>query len=166
MEYWRIIQFTIRSEIMVDYISDKCKISITLLTEFIKSVDKDFTPPLTGRVNIEEWIDKIYSKGSIILAESESKYIGCILFYSNDIMNRKGYIAYLAVDSKYRRLGIAKSMLDRCVDISRNNNMLSITVYTNNPGALKLYESGGFQIEAQEEIEKYGVIQTLLNKQL
>lgn len=151
---------------MVKYISRKEEISLLRLANFVKSVDKDFTPPLTGRVDIEEWIDKIYSKGSIVIAESNGEYIGCILFYSNDTESKKGYIAYLAVDSKYRRLGVAKSMLDRCVDISRNNNMISIAVYTNNPGALKLYLSRGFQIGVSQVIEEYGVIQTLLNKQL
>lgn len=151
---------------MVNYISDKDKVSLTLLKEFVKSLDKDFTPPLTGRINIDEWIYKIYSKGSVILAEREGEYIGAILFYSNNMESREGYIAYLAVDSKFRRLGVAKSMLDKCIEVSKSNGMHSIIVYTNNRGALKLYVSRGFQIKTYEEIEKYGIIQTLLTKQL
>lgn len=151
---------------MVNYISDKDKVNLTLLKEFVKSVDKDFTPPLTGRINIDEWIYKIYSKGSVILAERKGEYIGSILFYSNNMESREGYIAYLAVDSKFRRLGVAKSMLDKCIEVSKSNGMRSIIVYTNNPGALKLYVSRGFQIKTYEEIEKYDIIQTLLTKQL
>lgn len=151
---------------MVNYISDKDKVNLTLLKEFVKSVDKDFTPPLTGRINIDEWIYKIYSKGSVILAERKGEYIGSILFYSNNMESREGYIAYLAVDSKFRRLGVAKSMLDKCIEVSKSNGMHSIIVYTNNPGALKLYVSRGFQIKTYEEIEKYDITQTLLTKQL
>ena len=43
---------------MVKYISRKEEISLLQLANFVKSVDKDFTPPLTGRVDIEEWNKK------------------------------------------------------------------------------------------------------------
>lgn len=151
---------------MVNYIIDKKNINSILLTEFVKSVDKDFTPPLVGRVDIDLWVKKIYERGSIVIAEVDGIYVGCLLFYSNNIETKEGYIAYLAVDSSFRRQGLANTMLEKAIEISRASLMHSISVYTNNPAALKLYKSIGFQVESQEGLEECNIIQTYLIKKL
>ena len=151
---------------MVNYVIDKKNINLILLAEFIKSVDKDFTPPLAGRVDIDLWIKKIYERGSIVLAEVDGTYAGCLLFYSNNIETKEGYIAYMAVDSSFRRRGLACTMLEKSIEISRASLMHSISVYTNNPAALKLYKRMGFHVESQEIVEVFNVTQTYLIKQL
>lgn len=151
---------------MVKYIIDKENISTGRLTEFVKSVDKDFHPPLSGRVDIEEWVKKIYEKGTMVIAEMNKTYIGCILFYANDEVNRKGYIAYLAVDPLYRGLGVAKTMLDNCMVVSKEKGMISMNVYTNSSSALKLYMGKGFNVECEKYVEEYNVTSTFLTKSL
>ena len=151
---------------MVNYIIEKDKVDLALLSEFVKFVDKDFVPPLVGRVDIDLWIEKVYDKGSIVLAEYGDVYVGCLLFYANDVESRTGYIAYLAVESQYRRLGIAKKMLECCFNISRASSMSSISAYTNNPHALSLYKRMGFVEKSSKVIEEYSVTRTFLIKQL
>ena len=150
---------------MVDYITDKGQICNELLTEYVKSADVYFCPPLTGRIDIESWVNKIYINASVVIAEDGGRYIGCIFFYSNDTAEGKGYIAYLVVNSEYRGMGIAKTMLDTCIHISRDAGMRSINVYTYNPGAVALYKSRGF-VQVSQVIDDDNLIQTFLIKQL
>ena len=151
---------------MVTYITDKKYASQASLIDFIKSVDKDFTPPLTGRVDIDAWVNKIYNNGLFVIAVEGENYVGCLLFYANDLLTANGYISYLAVDTKCRRLGIAGRMLSESVDISKKAGMESMSVYTNNPGALALYIKYGFKVKSQEFVSEYKVVSTFLSKNL
>lgn len=149
---------------MVKYIIDKESISLSDLTNFVKFVDKDFTPPLLGRVDIDAWLSKIYATGSIVLAMNDDDIIGCLLFYANDLTSKEGYISYLVVDARYRGLGIAKSLLNECFKISRCNGMTIIKVFTNNPIASSLYQQAGFDVVSEEPIKEFGVVNVSLKK--
>lgn len=149
---------------MVKYVTDKECISLSDLTNFVKFVDKDFTPPLLGRVDIDAWLSKIYVTGSIVLAMNDDDIIGCLLFYANDLTSKEGYISYLVVDARYRGLGIAKSLLNECFKISRCNGMTIIKVFTNNPIASSLYQQAGFDVVSEEPIEEFGVVNVSLKK--
>ena len=149
---------------MVKYVTDKECISLSDLTKFVKFVDKDFTPPLLGRVDIDAWLCKIYATGSLVLAINEDDIIGCLLFYANDLTSKEGYISYLVVDARYRGFGIAKSLLNECFKISRCNGMTIIKVFTNNPIASSLYQQAGFDVVSEEPIEEFGVVNVSLKK--
>jgi ribosomal protein S18 acetylase RimI-like enzyme len=149
---------------MVKYVIDKECISLSDLTNFVKFVDKDFTPPLLGRVDIDAWLSKIYATGSIVLAMNDDDIIGCLLFYANDLTSKEGYISYLVVDARYRGLGIAKSLLNECFKISRCNGMTIIKVFTNNPIASSLYQQAGFDVVSEEPIKEFGVVNVSLKK--
>ena len=151
---------------MVKLITDKNCIDLSKLTSLVKLLDKDFNPPLAGRLNIDTWIRKIYERGVTIVLELDGIYIGCLLFYANDQIDRKAYIAYLVVDGNYRRLGLADLMLESCISISKNLGMRSVSVYTNNPGALELYMKNGFTVIGQEVNEGYNAISTFLMRKL
>ena len=56
---------------MIKYLTDKKEIKKEELLNFIYSVDKDFNPRLVGRVNIEEWINKIFNKADIVVAQKD-----------------------------------------------------------------------------------------------
>lgn len=149
---------------MVKYIINKKCISLSDLIKFVKFVDKDFNPPLLGRVDIDTWLDKIYDAGSIVLAMVDDDIIGCLLFYANDLVSKIGYISYLAVDSRYRGQGIAKKLLNECIISSSENGMERINVYTNNPVASKLYQQAGFYVVNEKSIKEIGVVNIFLNK--
>ena len=151
---------------MVTYVTDKDKLELAMLTRFVESVDKDFTPPLAGRVEIGAWMNKIWKQGSAVVAADDDTYVGVIFFYANDMLGKKGYIAYLAVEPGYRGQGIAKAMLDKCLCLSRAAGMHSVEVYTNNPAARALYENMGFGAVSYTANEEYDLVQTFLIKQL
>lgn len=149
---------------MVKFIIDKNCITLSDLSEFVKFMDKDFNPPLLGRVNIDAWLDKIYTTGSMVLAMMDNCIIGCLLYYANDLDSKAGYISYLGVDARYRGQGIAKSLLNECFNISRYNGMSYINVYTNNPIASSVYQQAGFIVVNEEFIEEFGVVNVSLKK--
>ncbi|WP_225901145.1 N-acetyltransferase [[Leptolyngbya] sp. PCC 7376] len=63
------------------------------------------------------------------------------------------YISNLAVDLQYRRLGIARKLLNRCeVQVRRwNYGSIALHVLDNNEGAKELYRQCGYEIKHSEK---------------
>lgn len=70
-------------------------------------------------------------------------------YFSDNQINNSWYINTLGVSKEYRRQGIARQLLELAVQRALKNQIqcLSLHVYENNQGAIKLYESYGFSKE-------------------
>ncbi|MCL4314167.1 MAG: GNAT family N-acetyltransferase [Candidatus Thermoplasmatota archaeon] len=65
-------------------------------------------------------------------------------------MRTEARILLLAVDEKYRRLGIGSALISRFMEICRQNGFMSIRleVRTDNTAAISFYRNHGFSITA------------------
>ena len=151
---------------MIKYLTDKKEIKKEELLNFIYSVDKDFNPRLVGRVKIEEWINKIFNKAEIVVAQKDKTILGLSVFYANNEIEHTAYIAYLAVSTTSRKQGIASQILSNCFDICKDKDMKRIGVHTNNPNAKKLYEKNGFKVSEHNYLNEQNIIRYFLEKQL
>ncbi len=72
--------------------------------------------------------------------------MGLIGFYANDPVSRTAYISVVGVLETHWRRGIARELLYRAAEISRESGMQTCVLYTHktNCGAIAMYERMGF----------------------
>ncbi|XP_068628422.1 uncharacterized protein [Battus philenor] len=126
----------------IDIISYESEIQ---MPEIMRLIQKDLSEPYsiyTYRYFIHNWPKLCF------LATNEGKCIGaivCKLDMHRNIVKR-GYIAMLAVDKKYRKRKIGSRLVQKAIQAMINDNADEVvleTEITNKP-ALKLYENLGF----------------------
>lgn len=118
------------------------------IVDFLESINYDFNPPLTEKVNLSEYVDKILSSASLIYRlSSENRLIGLVVLYCNNVIDLKSYIALVAVHRDYRGKGIAKDMMKEAIKVVKNNKYLTLGIHSNNEIAISLYLNLGFTIK-------------------
>lgn len=121
---------------------------------FLENMNNEFPIPLTQRVDIEEYVNKVIENGYVVVCLEEQKIIGAILFYANNKEEKQAYISLLGIDSNYRRNHIATHLLDEALKIIKDAKMQKVKVYTHktNEGAKTLYRKNAFEeVESDRE---------------
>lgn len=101
--------------------------------------------------NLDSYAEKISKKGIVLIAEYSEQVLGYIVFYMNDEINKKGYISQIAVNQKYRGLGIGKKLIDQCLGVAEEKKFLKVMLEVDkvNESAIKFYEKLDFHIIAE-----------------
>ncbi|MCK5535943.1 MAG: GNAT family N-acetyltransferase [Bacteroidales bacterium] len=126
--------------------------SLNLICEFIKNIDSDFTPPLSTKVNINEWSYKLNAFATNIIIEDDKKQVIALLsFYVNE--NANSYITFFGISKIHRHKGYGTILLDYCLSYCKKMKSRSITVETwlSNKNAIDLYISKGFRNKTIKE---------------
>ena len=81
--------------------------------------------------------------GMSYLAEVDNKIVGAVLAGHD---GRRGYIHHLAVSVKYRQLGIGRALVERCLQVLREEEIQKchIFIFNNNSSGVKFWESIGW----------------------
>jgi ribosomal protein S18 acetylase RimI-like enzyme len=117
------------------------------LLNFLRKVDHDFNPPLSSKVNLEEYVEKITQQAKLVIRyTTEREIIGLAVLYCNDLKDLKAYVSLVAVASSQRAKGYAKDMMQEAIDHVRRAGFDSVGIHTNNPHAVSLYKNLGFVI--------------------
>ena len=101
-------------------------------------------PIYTYRYFLNGWPDCtiiVYDK------KNNSSFVGCIVGNCEEKKIKKGYIAMLAVDKKYRKKGIGKKLVTLLMEVLNEVykvNEIYLETEVDNYAALGLYESLGF----------------------
>ncbi|NMB57347.1 GNAT family N-acetyltransferase [Candidatus Beckwithbacteria bacterium] len=112
-------------------------------------LDQDFFPPLSLRVNLKFWANKLYTKSEIILAfdQKNNQIIALLCFYCNNHKTKYSYIPVLGVRKDYRENGIMKTLFCYCLNYLKKLNFKILGIKTwDNSIPLKMYKSLGFKI--------------------
>ena len=114
---------------------------------------KSFRNPWS--INLFEFFSKSFPQGFLI-AEVDSKVVGYLIAVLETKLDfrklsivKYGHILNLAVDEKYRRRGIAYSLLEEILRILRENgaSKVYLEVRASNLAAIKLYSKLNFKVE-------------------
>lgn len=115
------------------------------LLAFIKSVDKDFINPISNRIAISTFTEKIHNNALLFSLENNNDIIGFAACYANDLANKEAYIPFFAIRKEYQGTGKGLKLLDFIIqEITVNSIMDNILLHSDNPKAIKLYEKRGF----------------------
>ena len=121
----------------------------------LEACDKDFSPNLSAKVNIETYSEKISTRARTFEAWSGTKLVGLVAAYMNDSTTRTGFITSVSVVKEFAGHGIASALLDHCLARSRKMGMeaVRLEVSLQSRDAIHLYENFGFsEISRQAEM--------------
>jgi Acetyltransferases len=131
----------------------------------LKECKDDFIPPLDQTVNLSEYSEKIKTKALTFEAWINNELAGLVAAYFNDTIHHSGYVTNVSVIKQYKGKGIAKELMNRCIEYATQNNFLQITleVADDNDKAIQLYKKLNFAIFERKE-KKIEMILHLANK--
>lgn len=131
------------------------KIDDMAIAEFISKWDHLFEPPFTTRIKaksdvstINEYVEKLFSKGEVLVSMDADTINGLLGFYCNDIASLEAYIPILLVAPDKSGMGIGSALLRHCLDIieSRGFKRVIVQTWSTNKAASGLYQKNGFTI--------------------
>jgi ribosomal protein S18 acetylase RimI-like enzyme len=129
---------------VVEYLSNKA--SEAEITQHLSRCDADFVPPLSGRVEINDYAKKIASKASRFEAWSGGVLVGLVAAYCNDQEKHIAYITSVSVLCEWMGKGISSHLMSQCIEHAKVSGMrqISLEVASDNTSAIRLYEKNGF----------------------
>jgi len=106
--------------------------------------DEDFNPPLSQRVNLEEYAQKIFQHAVTFEAWSNQNLIGLVAAYLDPPL---GFITNVSVVNDFKRQNIASALVYRCIEFALKENVKSINLEVNKASvaAIKLYNKFNFK---------------------
>jgi ribosomal protein S18 acetylase RimI-like enzyme len=116
------------------------------VVKYLYKIDKIFPDPMSSRVNIEEHMVKLFSRGVVIVALKSDEICGILLGYINDLELRRAYLATLGVSTQVQSMGVGTKLLTTFVDMATKQNMdyIGLHAHRENLRAIKFYEKHGF----------------------
>lgn len=116
------------------------------ITEHLGCCDAYFVPPLSGRVDLNNYAAKIASQATRFEAWSDDRLVGLAAVYCNDQEQRIAYITSVSVLCAWTGCGIAVHLMRQCIEYAKALGMrqINLEVAGDNVPAIRLYEKSGF----------------------
>ncbi len=118
------------------------------LTIHLELCDSSFVPPLSKRVSIIEYANKLLKFSHRLEAWESNQLIGLIAVYCNNPNKNSAYITSVSVLPSYQGKGIGSDLLNNCINhikfLSFSN--IELEVFHENFHAVQLYQSNGFKV--------------------
>jgi ribosomal protein S18 acetylase RimI-like enzyme len=108
-------------------------------------------------VELNNYVEKIFEKSTIISIERNNNLQGFISYYDNDEKNESAFLTMIAIDKKYRHMGYGKGLLEFSVSILRTKGFkkYSLEVLKDNSIAINLYKRLGFIVTEERQQHYY-----------
>jgi ribosomal protein S18 acetylase RimI-like enzyme len=108
--------------------------------------DNNFVPPLSDRVDIQHYAEKLMDKSVRFEAWHGEKLIGLVAAYCNDPTKLTAFITNVSVLPAWQGHGIAAHLLANCLEHVRQLGFgaLKLEVDSRNQAAVGLYRKHGF----------------------
>lgn len=105
-----------------------------------------FNQEINNSQIIDNLSDKFHRFGTFLVAKKGEEICGFSAFYSNDLITYTAFLSMIVVSSNYQGMGIGQLLLNKTIEICRENNMkhLSLEVDKNNNRAIHFYIKNGF----------------------
>ena len=118
-----------------------------LLTH-LRAADAGFEPPLSSRIDLAGYADKLATHARRVEAWQGDLLVGLIAMYANDPA-QGGFITNVSVLPGHQGQGIAGELLTRTLALAAELGLprLRLEVYADNTAALALYRRHGFSAE-------------------
>jgi ribosomal protein S18 acetylase RimI-like enzyme len=115
----------------------------------LKECDSGFNPPLSERVDIVAYAEKIHANAERFEAWIDNRLIGMVAAYVN-LPDRSGFITNVSVVGDARGKGIASTLCSQYLRYAQEQNLKSVAleVGKDNTAAIRLYEKLGFTMHS------------------
>ena len=120
--------------------------SVQQVADHLRCCDAQFVPPLSERVDIPLYAQKIVRHATRFEAWSEGTVVGIAAAYLNDTAGQVAHITNVSVVQAWTGRGLAAALLQQCIEHGRRLGMVSISleVAADNEAARRLYGHAGF----------------------
>ena len=118
----------------------------------LRACADDFAPPLTGRVDIDEYARKIESRATRFEAWADDRLVGLVAVYANDATGELAYVTSVSVAPEDGGHGVGTTLLTNAIESMRRRGFrrMALEVEQGNVVAVRLYTRVGFVVtEAQ-----------------
>ncbi len=112
----------------------------------LQACDADFVPPLSQRVDIDRYADKLAAHAVCVEAWDGGTLAALVAIYCNDTDTRRAHITSVSVLRRWTRQGVAAYLLSQAIAQARLAGMrrIDLEVGVANAAAIALYENFGF----------------------
>jgi ribosomal protein S18 acetylase RimI-like enzyme len=119
----------------------------------LERCDHLFVPPLSHKVKLCDYAQKLYEKAETFEAWHEQELVGVIAAYFNDNKSKKGFITNVSVLENYKNKGIANQLVAMIKEFAQNNDFATIVleVDSQNVNAIALYKKHQFELEYEKQ---------------
>lgn len=126
------------------------------VVKYLYKIDRIFPDPMSSRVNIEEHMIKLFSKGVVIVAIKQGEICGILLGYINDYELKRAYLATLGVSAEVQSMGVGTKLLTTFIKMAEEKNMdyIGLHAHRDNLKAINFYHKHAF-IETQDMHKPY-----------
>lgn len=116
------------------------------LLAHLQAADASFVPPLSSRLDLAPYADKLAARARRIEAWDGDLLAGCIAIYADDA-DRGGYISNVSVLPSHQGQGLAGQLLERAVLLAVELGLprIRLEVHPDNAPARALYRRHGFR---------------------
>lgn len=115
----------------------------------LRQCDADFCPPLSSRVDLQSYADKLARHAVRLEAWIEQDLAGFVALYCDKQAGDTAYISNVSVCRPWRGLGIARTLVAQAIAHARSAGMREIGLEVNagHSPAVALYAGLGFMTE-------------------
>ncbi|MBR5281514.1 MAG: GNAT family N-acetyltransferase [Alistipes sp.] len=114
------------------------------LINYLYEVDCDFGIPLSSKVSIASFANKLLAYGNVYVVKYNNEFVSCIGFYCNDTINQIAHLPILSTKTIARGKGFARLLINKMIDECTQRGMKCILCDSINPSAIAIYKSIGF----------------------
>lgn len=122
------------------------KASVAQIAAHLHACDAVFEPPLSDRVDIAAYADKIAAKAGRFEAWAGDELAGLLAAYCNAPDRGTAFVTSVSVLPAWQDRGMASCLLENCIAHVRELGFsrIELEVGGNNEAAITLYEKHGF----------------------
>lgn len=128
------------------------KPSLDFFKGYVLDHDRDFYEPLSGRIDIDTFVDKVHTLSTTFVLVQDGEVAGLIASYFYDLSSKKGFITLTHTKRKFRGQHLSTILLNAVQKFARaiNFKQIDLMVYKDNSPAFNLYQKHGFKILTDE----------------
>lgn len=117
------------------------------LFTFLNSIDGLFPVPLSNKVDLQQYAEKLLEKGQLCIERRNGEIVGLVAGYTENLTDNMAYISLVGTSEKAQNQGIATKLIKEFCDECRKKNIERVHLYTDirNSNAIYLYEKIGFK---------------------
>jgi ribosomal protein S18 acetylase RimI-like enzyme len=125
------------------------KATVEQIAEHLGRCDAGFEPPLSSRVQLPAYAQKIASHAQRFEAWSDGTLVGLVAAYCNDTEKLRAHITSVSVLPDWMGKGIGSRLMAMCIEHATGAGMrqIDLEVAGHDPRAIKLYRNSGFVLE-------------------
>lgn len=117
------------------------------LIAFLHSIDQLFPIPLSHKVSIDEYADKLLKYATLVSCYSNGSLVGLAAGYTKNLpAEGLAYLSIVGVSESRQKKGLGKALVEKFVAIAKDSGVNGVHLYTDpsNYKAIAMYRHLGF----------------------